>query len=288
MDIKCKECGESYDVNLSNCPKCGVANPYKKGAEDIVPGTNSETAKSDRITTPRTIEELQEWYVQEKLPNENTTRFFIGKNIKSAKAFGIYKDETTGKFVVYKNKANGSRAVRYEGKDEAYAVNELWNKLKEEILNQKQINKEIEKDYYTKKSKGEYSSGGSAGGGLLVWGIIAVVIFGVFTFIKNIPNRGYYSYNDNYYYYQDGSWYEYDDGWSKQNDVPKELKKNQKKYYNSYSYDSSYYIPSFENSSYYVEPSSSSSSSSWDDDDDYSWSSDDSWDSSSTDWDSDW
>ena len=54
------------------------------------------------------------------MPPEETTRFFIGKNTKEPKAFGIY--EENGIFVVYKNKANGQRAIRYQGTDEAYVL----------------------------------------------------------------------------------------------------------------------------------------------------------------------
>ena len=50
-----------------------------------------------------------------------------------------YKDNS-GNFVVYKNKANGQRAIRYKGNDESYAVNEIYLKLKETILNQKARN----------------------------------------------------------------------------------------------------------------------------------------------------
>ncbi len=89
---------------------------------------------------PQTIEELKLWYAEHNLPPEETTRFFIGKDIKEPKAFGVYFDEKSGNYTVYKNKSTGERAVRYEGKDEAYAVNELYLKLKEEIQNQKQIN----------------------------------------------------------------------------------------------------------------------------------------------------
>ena len=46
--------------------------------------------------------------------------------------FGIYRDED-GEFVVYKNKSDGSRAVRYKGLDEAFAVNELYEKLRSEV-----------------------------------------------------------------------------------------------------------------------------------------------------------
>ena len=64
-------------------------------------------------------------------------RTFIGEDYKGAKAFGIYKDETDGTFVVYKNKEDGTRAVRYKGSDEAYAVNELYQKMKERVATQK-------------------------------------------------------------------------------------------------------------------------------------------------------
>lgn len=46
---------------------------------------------------PKTIEELKQWYVDHKLPDENITRFFIGKNYTEKRAFGIYKDEQTRK-----------------------------------------------------------------------------------------------------------------------------------------------------------------------------------------------
>lgn len=71
------------------------------------------------------------------------TRFFIGEDYKEPKAFGIYQDGN--RFIVYKNKADGSRAIRYDGLDEAYAVNEIYLKLKEEIANQKARNRHSNK-----------------------------------------------------------------------------------------------------------------------------------------------
>lgn len=121
MEKICDYCGVKYDDGLSVCPFCGAANSYVRRGDGV----------------PRTIEELKQWYKDANLPPEETTRFFIGKNYTERRAFGIYKDEASGDFVVYKNKDNGQRAIRYQGKDEAYAVNELYLRLKEEITNQK-------------------------------------------------------------------------------------------------------------------------------------------------------
>lgn len=123
MQVKCKYCGSWIDDSAEQCPNCGAVNDQLKRFVNI---------------TPKTIEELKQWYIDRNLPDENITRFFIGKDIKEPKAFGIYKDGSN--FIVYKNKADGSRAIRYKGKDESYAVNEIFLKLKEEILNQKNHN----------------------------------------------------------------------------------------------------------------------------------------------------
>ena len=114
MQIKCNYCGSMIEENLESCPHCGAP----------LSGVNRTAAGQ-----PNTIEELKAWYTSHHLPPENITRFFIGKDIKEPKAFGIYKTET-GDFVVYKNKANGERAIRYQGSDEKYAVNELYQRLR--------------------------------------------------------------------------------------------------------------------------------------------------------------
>ena len=121
--IKCEFCGHYINDYEDRCASCGA------------PNNNLKRTVSD---TPRTISELQSWYRARKLPPEEVTRFFIGKNITEPRAFGIY--EENGVFTVYKNKSDGSRAVRYQGEDEAYAVNELYMRLKEEILQQKNNN----------------------------------------------------------------------------------------------------------------------------------------------------
>ena len=81
---------------------------------------------------PKTIQELQEFCDSKGMPLEKM-RFFIGKDFREPCAFGIYKDGSW--YVVYKNKDNGSRAVRYHGPDEAYAVKEIYLKLLDECHN---------------------------------------------------------------------------------------------------------------------------------------------------------
>ena len=86
------------------------------------------------LEQPKTIEELRNWF-KENGYEPATTRFFAGVDVRSPKAFGVYKNEF-GEFVVYKNKADGTRAIRYQGEDEEFAVHELYQRFQEEIINQ--------------------------------------------------------------------------------------------------------------------------------------------------------
>lgn len=119
MNKICEFCAGEYNDSLSTCPSCG--------------GANSTVRRS--VGVPKTIEELKEYYVFHKFPPKEVTRFFIDEDYKEAKAYGIYKDDS-GKFIVYKNKADGTRAIRYCGNDESYAVNEIYLKLNEELAAQ--------------------------------------------------------------------------------------------------------------------------------------------------------
>ncbi|MBR6185993.1 MAG: hypothetical protein IKQ41_06975 [Clostridia bacterium] len=72
------------------------------------------------------MDELKRYCVQKGL-RPRQMRFFIGEDYKKPRAFGIYQD---GKdFVVYKNKADGTRTIHYKAPYEAQAVNELYQKL---------------------------------------------------------------------------------------------------------------------------------------------------------------
>lgn len=125
MQIKCDYCGNYIPDSEPVCPNCGAPNNGVKRTSDEV---------------PHTIEGLKEYVRKNNIPVDEL-RFFIGIDYREAKAFGIYKDENTGNFIVYKNKGDGERAVRYEGKDEAYAVNEIYQKLKEKENDYKYYNK---------------------------------------------------------------------------------------------------------------------------------------------------
>lgn len=261
MKIKCNYCNAVIDETEKCCPNCGAP----------LSGANRTSDEQ-----PKTIEELQAWYVAHHLPPENITRFFIGKDIREPKAFGIYKNET-GDFVVYKNKSTGERAIRYQGADETYAVNELYQRLKAEIVDQKSRQPGGTTSSTTptkKKNKG-------CGCGALI--AIFVVIVALFAIFDKTPPNGYYNYQGRQYYHQNSSWYYYDantDDWYESEDL--DINRDNASDYRIESHTGK----DFEESSWYDAGSTS---------DDYSWDSDsawdsgsDSWDSGGTDWDSDW
>ncbi|WP_294238357.1 zinc ribbon domain-containing protein [Pseudobutyrivibrio sp.] len=275
MKIKCDYCGQMIDEGLDRCPNCGAS----------ISAVNRMASGE-----PKTIEELKQWYVAHKLPPEETTRFFIGKDIKEPKAFGIYKN-SKGDFVVYKNKASGERAVRYEGSDEGYAVNELYQRLRAEIADQKANRTR------TSRSSGSRSSSSSGSG---IWALYATIGLFIFTFVAigmvacvvaitdKSPSEGYYRYKGNDYYYQNNDWYIYDlatDSWDSvwdESELNSTINSDTYRDYRIYDHNGS----QFEDSSWY-DSGSDDDDSDWDSDS--SWDSDwDDWDSGGTDWDSDW
>ncbi len=113
----CPFCGGALRSDQKTCPNCGAKNP------------GYVTDGKLTIFKPKTVEELKEYCAERGMPLKRM-RFFIDEDYRAPKAFGIYRDGD--EFVVYKNKADGSRAVRYRGRDEAYAVRELHQKLVDE------------------------------------------------------------------------------------------------------------------------------------------------------------
>lgn len=119
---KCPYCGADVRSDEKNCPGCGAPNELYV--------TEAPAADSLR---PKTMEELLDFAAERHMPLERM-RFFVGKDYREPKAFGVYRD-ASGNYIVYKNKANGERAVRYSGPDEARAVGELYDKLLAECHN---------------------------------------------------------------------------------------------------------------------------------------------------------
>ena len=249
MKVRCEYCKNYIDDSEERCSNCGAVNKdYKRSANQV----------------PTTIEELKQWYEDHHLPPAETTRFFIGEDYKKPRAFGIYKDSYTGKFIVYKNKDDGSRAVRYEGKDEKYAVNELYLKLKSEVARNKNAN-------YNNKKNGKKNNK-----------LLLILFLAIFPIILALlfrgPDRGYYRINDREYYYVNGGWYWYNENsWEATTEPTVDGKLDDY-------YESTDDYSDIQTSDVY--------DSSWDDSDDWDsdsdWDSSDSWDSGGSDWSSDW
>lgn len=268
---KCQYCGTTLSSDTKICPSCGAPNPNYV----------ENTART--IFFPKTIAELQEYCAERGMPLLRM-RFFIGEDFKEPKAFGIYQDGDD--FVVYKNKANGQRAIRYRGPDEAHAVDEIFTKLLEECHN-----RGIYPDGKPESGSGIPSRSGRGRGNnrssksirkiFLIAFMVSMaisVLAGVFSTIQH-RNDGYYEYGNEVYYHYGNDWYHTsssNDGWIESYDFPVD---DYEDYAIGTDYDSDWGVSDFKESSAYqqiVEDNSSGSS-------DY-----DSWDSGGTDWDSDW
>ena len=114
--VNCTFCGAEILTTDEKCTNCGAVNRnYVRTSAD----------------TPKTIEELKAW-CDERGIKLDKLHMHIGENYKKPKAFGIYKEGN--EFIVYKNKDTGQRAIRYQGTDEEYAVNELFQKIREMMI----------------------------------------------------------------------------------------------------------------------------------------------------------
>ncbi len=285
----CPGCGKSVSMLDSVCPHCGTTIPETKstGAE---PAESSASELYDdprkAIVRPKTIEELRQYCEVRKMPLERM-RFFIGEDYRPPKAFGIYRAGTS--FVVYKNKADGSRAVRYHGPDEAYAVKELFEKLLSECHN---------RNIYPERA---FSSSGGADRSAdtsdisnqlqrsskpaIITAIVVVLLFialiiGIcFCSSSKHKNDGYYQDDSGGYYYRYGDyWYYGNDGdWEYVKHFPDS---DYEDHFIGSSYDSDWGVSDFKDSEIWENFHNRSDS---DSGSDYS-----DWDSGGTDWDSDW
>ena len=258
---KCPYCGGTVRSDEPKCPSCGA------------PNANFVENTARTIFLPKTIDELKEYCAERGMPLLRM-RFFIGEDFREPRAFGIYRDGEN--VIVYKNKADGSRAIRYQGPDEAHAVDEIFRKLLEECHN-----------------RGIYPDGKPAEGAAASkrkkksdkkFLILFVILWLVVALVSNIwghyrhRDDGYYSYGSGVYYLYGGDWYTSDGyhDWYYIDDFPAE---DYSGYYAGTDYDSDWGVSDFQSSAMWEQIQEDNSSSS----DDY-----DSWDSGGTDWDSDW
>ena len=261
------------------------------------------------------IEELKQKCAEKHMRLEKM-RFFIGENRKDPKCFGVYFDEASGNWIVYKNKADGTRAVRYEGPDEARAAQEIWNKIGDEVkLRKDKYGSPYDESAFRTINEADVPQPSFFGS---VFGIFR----SVFSFVwENIvleypfaalffalvgaslllefafpsPKNGYYQYNDVIYYCLEDQWYMYDSGdWvSTYVDID-----DPDDYYLSDYFLPGYDIEAFEHTEYYEEYQEKEREKEKDkerddaydndyDDDDYDYDYDD-WDAGDTNWDTDW
>ncbi len=271
--------------------------------------------------TANSIQDILQLASQYGMPLERM-RFFIGVNNTEPKCFGIYQDDA-GYWVVYKNKANGERAVRYRGRDEAEASQIIWDKIEEEIKKRKkekdwwqhqqdlandpEYAEEYERELENRVLKPRYGTRRNQPKNkmktvmtsVFIIAMLASAAAGLSGRIRHSsrPSSGYYTHDSELYYYQYPSWYIWDSYAGDWDTYDYDA------YYDNdwhdWNYDGRYYVYegeddnyySFQNSDYFNSYSSSSSSSSdydsdWSSDWDSSWDSDDDYDYDYSDWDS--
>ena len=83
-------------------------------------------------TMPNTIDELRTICARLEMPLEQM-RFFIGEDCREPCAFGVYRNDMIGQFVVYKNQRDGSRSTGYVGGSEKVAVRLFAQKIGQQI-----------------------------------------------------------------------------------------------------------------------------------------------------------
>lgn len=261
---KCEYCGGTVSSEERICPHCGAENP------------NYVVDTPRQVFLPKTIEELKEYCAERGMPLLRM-RFFIGENYKQPKAFGIYRDGD--RFIVYKNKADGSRAIRYQGPDEAYAVNELFQKLLVECHN-RGIYPDGKPDATTKTVSPPQKTLSKKKVIIVQVSLILSIVFIALLFsVCSHRNDGYYRFdNQTTWYRYGGKWYysELGSNYWHEGDVPVS---NYTDYALGDDYDSDWGVSNFKDSTTWdsIHESHSSGSSDYD-----------SWDSGGTDWDSDW
>lgn len=265
---RCPSCGALVLPDEKFCRQCGAHLQFPVTA---APAADDQTWQPG--TVPTTIAQLQQFCAYNEMPLERM-RFFLNQDYRQPRAFGIY--EADGQYVVYKNKADGSRAVRYHGPDEAFAVHEIYAKLLDECH---------QRDIWP-DGKPETAAGPRRRAKrkqpliiTMISVLCIVVALGMFVYQwRSHAHDGYYRFDDDLFYCYGGDWY-YDDPYYDWVERDPAYYDDYSEYYMGASYDSDWGYSDFR------------ASDAWEDirEQEHTSSSDyDSWDSGGTDWDSDW
>ena len=299
---KCEYCGATILSSDTHCPNCGAPNPKH------VP---EKLEKQMTVVHPRTIEELKLYCSERNMPLLRM-RFFIGEDFKEPRAFGIYKEG--GNSIVYKNKRDGSRSIRYSGPDEEYAVNEIFSKLLDEC-NKRGIYPEntlrscnstdgfiqvnpIDNEGVS-ESRMRLPKIPSVGIPQFMLGMIPFLVWVLVVVMSSVSvtdhsHDGYYRFNTRDFYFRTGDlWYLYlDDSTSSNNnrwvETDPPVSDNTAEYYIGSDYSPNWGISNFKTT--YTQPKNENTSTNhdWDAGSDWGTIDFDSWDSNETNWDSDW
>ena len=266
---RCEHCGSPVGEGDRSCPRCGAPNPGFREGGAVSAGRT--------VHRPGTIEELRAFCEARGMPLEKM-RFFIGRDYRKPKAFGVYRDGED--FVVYKNKADGSRAIRYRGPDEAFAVGELYDKLMAEHRLRDHL----------RRSSSDGDRGGAPAGGILrdlylrlripVLFLIVLVLAGELNTRIEHRNDGYYRANGDLFYRYGYEWFvdSAADDWYEVEDFPYT---DYREYYAGGRYDAAWGGTAFTDSQVWSEIRSPDS----DGGGSYDYGG---WDPGDTDWDTDW
>ena len=273
---RCPQCATLLRDTDTVCPRCGFRLTDDAMIENSIEAATEKAPIEEAqapIVHPRTIEELKLYTVQKGMPLEKM-RFFIGEDYKEPRAFGIYRQDD--RFIVYKNKANGERSLRYHGPDEAYAVNELFQKLLSECHKRGIYPDGSEPPAVNSRKAAKYKNKDAFAGATMITICLIIALAIVIGIVINRKN-GYYEKDGRLYYRDTFTWYYFDDyldDWY----VYTYPFDDADEYFLSRSYADDYGASEITDSSVWDEQHSSDSY-----DSDY-----DSWYSSDTDWDSDW
>ena len=198
-----------------HCPLCGAPVAVEEEPEPEVPAQQPEQ-------TPRTVAELLA-LCDSFETDPAAHRFYIGKDEKDATGYGLFVDEF-GDYVFYHNHRSHQRSIRYKGRDEAYAVGELYSRMKEAHLFYRPVARQEESGKRHHHSHSGQSSRQRKRIRRRRWAVaiaavVACLVAAVVLRWQALqPKDGYYHYQDRYYYLQQRQWYAYDsvmETWSK-------------------------------------------------------------------------